>query len=1011
MRKFLKITGISLLTLLLLLFVTPYLFKGKIVALVKAEINKSVNAKVDFRDVSLSLFRHFPKLTVSLQGLSVVGLDAFRGDTLLSAASFDASLNLVSAIRGKEMKVYGVYLNSPRIRALVNKEGKASWDIAKPDTAATESKSGSFALSLQQYAIRDGYVYYEDEVGGMKAEVAGLNHEGSGAFTQELFTLSTKTKATTASFNYGGVPYLVNAETGVDADISIDNGKRRYAVQQTTLTVNSLKLLANGFVQIDNDSSYTMDLSFNAPSNDFKDLLSLVPAIYKNEFGKLKTGGTAAFSGFVKGSYSPRQLPAYKVDLQVKDGFFQYPDLPQPVQHINIAMQLSNPDGAPDHAVVDIARGHLEMANEPLDFKLLFRNPMTTKYLDAVVKGKLNLSDVTKFVKLDGGTKLSGSVWADAFAKGSLSALQQAGGAFVAGGFFDVRNFNYASAALPQPVRNGNFKITLRNEGGVADATTVAVDPGHIEVGGDPFDFTLQLAHPVSSVDFSGTAKGRFTLDNLKQFMKLEPGTAVKGTLDADVKFAGSKAAVDKKEYEKIRTEGTVNLANLAYTSREYPEGVQVQNAQFRFNPQNVSMPAFAGRFKGSSLSASGVLNNVIGYALRNEPLSGNLNVTADRLNLNDWMGTDTAAKSASASGPFAVPANLNLLLNARAGEVDYDKVTYRNVQGSVLIKDEAVRLQNVNMEALGGTLALSGAYSTQQSKTNPAIAFSYDVRNLDVQKAFYAFNTVQKLMPVGQALAGRLTSQFSITGKLKDDMYPELNSLTGSGSMLLLEGVLNKFAPLEKLASTLSVAELKDISLKDIKTYFEFSNGKVLVKPFNVKVKDIDLQIGGMHGLDQSLDYLIGLKVPRKYLGAQGNALVNNLSVQAQSRGIPVSLSETIDFNVKMGGTVSSPSLKTDLKQTTGDMAAQLKQQAASFVQQKADSARQTLKDSLNVVKNQVIEDTKNNLLKSLTGGKDSAGKPASFEDTKNKATETIKNTLGNLFGKKKAADTTRKD
>ena len=52
------------------------------------------------------------------------------------------------------------------------------------------------------------------------------------------------------------------------------------------------------------DGSYVMDIKFNAPSTEFKDILSLVPAVYKNDFANIKTSGKAIFNGFVKGTYS-----------------------------------------------------------------------------------------------------------------------------------------------------------------------------------------------------------------------------------------------------------------------------------------------------------------------------------------------------------------------------------------------------------------------------------------------------------------------------------------------------------------------------------------------------------------------------------------------------------------------------------------------------------------------------------------------------------------------------------
>ena len=197
------------------------------------------------------------------------------------------------------------------------------------------------------------------------------------------------------------------------------------------ITLNNLKVTVDGTFQLVDDSTYKMDIKFKSPSNDFKDILSLVPAVYKNDFDKIKTSGSALFNGFIKGTYSPQQLPAYDINLEVKDGFFQYPDLPKPVKNIQIDLRLSNPDGEMDNTVLEISKGRLEMDNEPFDFKLLFKNPETIQYMEASAKGKLDLANVSKFVKLEGNTRLGGFLSADVFAKGNLSALQSQQGPFL----------------------------------------------------------------------------------------------------------------------------------------------------------------------------------------------------------------------------------------------------------------------------------------------------------------------------------------------------------------------------------------------------------------------------------------------------------------------------------------------------------------------------------------------------------------------------------------------------
>ncbi len=1010
LKKILKITGITLLALIVIAFIFPFIFKGKIIEIAKKEINKNLNAKVDFKDVNISLFRHFPHAAVGLENLQVIGTGDFSKDTLIAAKQIDVAMNLMSLIGNSEMRIYSIAIDRPRIHAIVNKEGKANWDITKPDTGSAQKKESEFKLSLKKYTINDAYISYVDIPGNMSSEIFHLNHSGSGDFTSDLFTLKTKTSAESVSFTYAKIPYLVDAKTSLDADIQVDNKNDKYTFKTDEVELNDLKLSTEGYFQFVSDSTYGMDIKFKAPSTEFKTLLSLVPAIYNEDFAKIKTSGKAVFNGFVKGEYNSVKIPAYNINLNVENGFFQYPDLPQPVKNIELAIKVDNPDGITDHTVVDISKGHIEFGNDPLDFTLILKNPVTVQYIDATVKGKLNLAQVTKFVKLSSNTKLSGLLDADASANGNLAVItQQKPGPFTANGFINITNLNYSSDEFPQPIRNSNIQIKFENPDGVADHTIIQIPTAHVEIGNNPIDFNVLIKNPATILHFDGAAKGKFNLASVSQFTTLEPGTKLSGMLAADMSFKGNKAAIDKKDYEKINISGSFNISDVNYVNKDYPGGIRVSNAAFTFNPKNITLNSLNAEYLKSNITANGSIDNAIGYALKDEPIAGNLNVHADKLNLNDFMGTDTASRNSTSSEPFPVPKNIDFTLNADVDKLTYDKTEYDNVKGTLIIKDETVNLKNLQMNALGGAIGLNGTYSTKNDKKHPGISLAYDVKNLDAEKTFNAFNTVQKLMPVGRFISGVINSQLTMNGRLGSDMMPDFTTLSGKGDVLLLNGFLKKFAPVEKLAQTLNISDLDGFALKDIKTYFDFANGKVLVKPFQVKVKGIGMEIGGMHGLDQSIDYVIGMKVPRSMMGAQGNALVNNLAQQASSKGIPVKLSDTLNLNVKMEGTITNPIIKTDLNATTSSVADEMKQQAVDFVKSTVDTTKKTITDSANAVKNQAVKDIKEEITKQLLGGqKDSTSateKP--LDNTKKNAEKTVKNTLNNLLKKK---DTTKK-
>lgn len=1033
LKKILKITGIVVLALLVILFTAPFIFKGKIVKIVKQEINKSINAKADFTDLDLSFFRHFPRVSVALEGLQVIGLDEFAKDTLISAKEIDVAVDLFSVIGGDEMKVYSVSINEPRIHALVNKDGKANWDIAKQsgaeDTAASTEPS-SFKMKLKKYAINDAYIYYDDATTGMSSELVNFTHEGSGDFTADAFTLSTESRADAITFNYGGIPYLNKTKTSIDADIEINTTEGKYTWKTDEIALNDLKISTQGFFQMVNDSVYNMDVSFKAPSTDFKSILSLIPAIYQKDFEKIKTGGKAIFDGYVKGTMSNTQIPAYAINLEITDGFFQYPDLPKQVKNVNIVAHVTNPDGVTDNTVVDIPKGHIEFGTDPFDFSLQLKKPLTDQYIDAKAKGKLDLGGITQMVPLEAGTRLSGMVSADVQAKGNMVVVtEQKPGPFSAAGFIDINNLSYASKDFPQPIQNTSARInisapTVSASTTVPDDLVVQVPAAHIEVGKDVVDLSLLLKTLASDPYFDGNAKGSFNLANVSQFYAFEPGTSLAGLLNANVSFKGKKSMIDKSQYDAVQTAGTVTASNISYKSKDYPDGVAIKNTQLTFNPKNVTVNNCTGSFMGTDFAANGSIDNLIGYALKDEPLAGALNVSAGKVDLNKIMGTSSTTASTPAadtspasSAPFAVPSNIALTLNAKADNVIYDKTEYKNVEGTLVLKNETVSLNNVKMDALGGTIGLNGSYSTKESKTKPAISLGYDLKNLDVQKTFYAFNTVQKLMPIGQFIAGNLTSNLTMTGRLGETMMPDLGTLSGEGALFLIDGFLSKFKPLEKMANTLNIESLQAISLKDIKTQFEFANGKVLIKkPFTVKIKDIEMEIGGMHGLDQSIDYVVNLKVPREKLGAKANELVNNLATQASSKGIPVKLGETVNIRVNLGGTITNPTVKTDLANVAGSLTDQLKDQAKSFVEEKkaaADSAvaaaKQAAKDTIASIKKDLAKQAGDELKKRLLGGKDStATADSAKKDPKKDVEDKAKGLLKGLL--KKKTDTTKK-
>lgn len=454
MKKAIKISLIVLAVIFIALISLPFIFKDKILVKVKTEINNNVNAKVDFSGFDISIFRSFPNLTLVLENLSVVGVADFEGDTLAAIKTTGVTLDVMSVISGDVIEIRGVSLDDPRIQLLVMENGKANWDIAKPssDTATTSSEPSQFKAALKKYEVSKGYILYDDRSLGFRLEMEGFNHKGSGDFTQDLFTLSTKSDIASMIMAYGGVNYIYKAKAKLDADLEMDMVNSKYTFKENEVQLNELSMGLDGYILMPADD-IDMDLKFDVRKNEFRHFISMIPGMYREGFDNVQSKGSLAFNGFIKGKYNETSLPGFGVNLTVADGMFKYPDLPTALNNVSVDLNVNNPDGIPDHTVINLKQMHVEMGQEPFDAKVLVRTPVSDADINATIKGDINLANIAKLVPLEEGTKISGNLKANVTAIGRLSAIERKEyEKFNANGTINLNGFNYVSNDFKQGV-------------------------------------------------------------------------------------------------------------------------------------------------------------------------------------------------------------------------------------------------------------------------------------------------------------------------------------------------------------------------------------------------------------------------------------------------------------------------------------------------------------------------------------------------------------------------------
>ncbi len=454
MKKALKVSGIIFICIFILLLILPFFFKGPLVKKVNDAANSSLNAKFSVGDYSLSLLRSFPNFSLGISDLSLSGVGIFEKDTLAKIPDIYVTVDLFSVFRGDGYEIKSVTIKNPRFLLKALKDGAVNWNITKPSVSTTDKNqpASKFKLTLKRLIIKNGELVYDDAGMNMLVKLEGINHKLTGDLTADLTTLSTKTMIDALTVEYGGVRYFNKTKTELNSDLEADLKNMKFTFKTGDITLNTLPLKVTGWFGMP-ANGYDMDMKFNAPTSDFKNFLSLIPAVYSTSFDKLKASGNLAISGFVKGHYSDTSMPSFGANIVVDKGTFQYEGLPAAVTNVNLKANINKPDGGVDLTVVNLKTLHFQVLNNVMDMNMLVTNPVSDPHIVGAAKGKLNLGDLRKVYPMEQTSQLTGNFDMDVKMDGRLSSVEKNRYQdFKAIGYMVVQGLKYGGKEVPKPV-------------------------------------------------------------------------------------------------------------------------------------------------------------------------------------------------------------------------------------------------------------------------------------------------------------------------------------------------------------------------------------------------------------------------------------------------------------------------------------------------------------------------------------------------------------------------------
>ncbi|PZO28751.1 MAG: AsmA family protein [Flavobacteriaceae bacterium] len=609
--------------------------------------------------------------------------------------------------------------------------------------------------------------------------------------------------------------------------------------------------------------------------------------------------------------------------------------------------------------------GFIQIVEAGQEYDLKFKTPTSS------FKNFLGLIPAQYAANLD-NVKTSGDFTVTGFAKGLYSETT-------------VPKFNIEIASnnasfqypnLPKSVKNIVIDTKIINETGVMNDTYVNLDKLSFQIDQDVFNAKANIKNLAENALVNAALKGTINLANVTKAYPVKLDKPLSGMLKADVTTEFDMQSVEKSDYARIKNAGTIDLSGFNYTD-ENGKTMNISKVLVAFNPSTVNLQQFSATTGKSDISVNGVLENFYGFVFKNQELKGNFNLNSNQLAVNDFMTTETPKTETATkkSEAMKIPAFLNCSLTAKANTVLYDNLTLKNVSGKIIIKDQKATLQNGKTDIFGGSISFNGDVSTKEK--TPKFNMDLGLNKVDIMQTFTQLDMMKKIAPIAGIINGKLNSTIKLSGNLNEtEMTPILSSLTGDLLGQLLSTTVNSSNStlLTALDNNLNFVDLKKLNLNDLKAAITFKDGKVNVKPFDIKYQDIKVNVGGTHGFDQNMNYNLKLDVPAKYLGTEANNLIAKLS-PADAQKV-----QSIPVNAIIGGNFSSPKISTDVKQATTNL-------VNNLVKQQKEKVVSSTKNTVN------------SIISNATKPKNDTTKTDVKKDVKTKANNLIKD----IFGKKK--------
>lgn len=864
--KILKWMGISIASILFLMFIIPILFPGKISEQVKIFANQHLAGKLDYRKTHLTFFRHFPSLTVSVDDFLLKGSKPFQEDTLLAAREVAVGINLKNLIFDREVKIDEIYVTDAYGNVFVNSKGEANYNVyvSKPSKKPKDTTASGTSIKLDLIKLKNWNITYRDHSARVLVDAKGLYYTGRGGLSEDIFDLETDLDIDKLDFSLDRIYYAKQKTLHADLITRINTNALTFVLRKNELRINDLPLKFTGFVSILKDG-YNLDINAASEKTTIRDMISVLPPQYLDWAKDTKIEGNSDLFFSLKGRFSePQNLkPRLKARLMVKDGFVSNGKAPVPMNHLNMDLNVDLPSFDTNQLMIDLKNLGFDLGPNN-SFKAVVKTKgLNEMQVNADIKGAVDLQTLDQALGLK-----------DIDVRGLMDTNIKANGIFSldkklfpkTNGYLNLKNGWLKTKYYPNPVQNINIIANIINTDGTFKSLGVKLDPFKFDFEGNPVFVNADLQN-FEDVLYKVRAKGVLNVGRIYRVFA-KKGFDVSGLIMADLSLNGRQSYATKGQYSKLDNKGNLILKNIKATTEFLPKSFFIKEGNFRFENEKMWFSKFLATYGKSDFSLNGYLLNTINYFIeRKGTLHGQFTLNSNYVLIDEFMALkngDNPKKSIEleyakvenpkSSGVVIIPKNLDVSLQTNIRKVEFKGLALNHLKGQASVEKGQVYLKNTSFDIIGSKMNIDARYQDESPLTaNYDVALK--VMDFDVQRAYKEIDMVREMATAAKNVKGIVSIDYKLKGDFDRNMKPIYPSLEGGGIVNLRDVEVKNLKMLSAVGDNIGAKAFNNPDMKGVNIETHIKNNLIHVDKFTFKVSILRPSISGTTSFNGLLD------------------------------------------------------------------------------------------------------------------------------------------------------------